>query len=210
MTKSPVYQRLFRQGAYCTLIKPALQLNFSPRYASGLLLITPLGDLVRRRGLILLLITVSAALTIGLPLTSSLHVFEGLSFLVGFCSVVPQIMMPFAADLAPPHKRAQALAIVLSGLLLGILFARVVAGIIANFVTWRIVYWMAVGLQGAILALLYFKLPDFPSKNKHMTYFGILYTMAKFAVTEPVLIQACLINIASMACFTNFWVRQAD
>ena len=148
----------------------------------------------------------SAALTIGLPLTSSLHVFEGLSFLIGFASVVPQVMMPFAADLAPPHKRASALSIVLSGLLLGILFARVLAGVIANFVTWHVVYWLALGLQGAILVLLYFKLPDYPAKNEHMSYFGILYTMAKFAVTEPVLIQACLINIASMSCFTNFWV----
>ena len=177
------------------------------RYATGLLLITPLGDLVRRRGLILIMIAFTAALTIGLPLTSSLAVFEGLSFLIGFGSVVPQIMMPFAADLAPPEKRASALSIVLSGLLLGILFARVVAGVIANFVTWRVVYWLALGLQSGILVLMYFKLPDFPPKNTNISYFSILYTMAKFAVTEPVLIQMCLVNIASMACFINFWVR---
>lgn len=183
---------------------PGLHGNHS--YASGLLLITPLGDLVRRRSLILLLIIITSSLTIGLPLTSSLHVFEGLSFLIGFSSVVPQIMMPFAADLAPPHKRASALSIVLSGLLLGVLFARVLAGVIANFVTWHVVYWLALGLQVALFVLLYFKLPDFPAKNQHMSYFGILWTMAKFAVTEPVLIQASLINIASMACFTNFWV----
>ena len=176
------------------------------RYATGLLLITPLGDLLRRRALVLLLTFLSAALTIGLPLTSNIVVFEVLSFLIGTTSVVPQIMMPLAADLAPPHKRASALSIVLSGLLFGVLIARVVAGIIANFATWRIVYWLALGLQGGVLLLMYCKLPDFPSKNKGMTYLGILYTMAKFAVTEPLLIQASLINIASMACFTNFWV----
>ncbi|EKM56194.1 uncharacterized protein PHACADRAFT_63801, partial [Phanerochaete carnosa HHB-10118-sp] len=175
-------------------------------YACGLLLISPLGDLVRRRALILVLIAASTALTIGLPLTNSLQAFEALSFLIGFSSVVPQILMPFAADLAPPHKRAAALSIVLSGLLLGILFARVVAGVVANFVTWRIVYWLSVGLQSCVLLLMYFKLPDFPPKNEHMSYFSILYTMAKFAVTEPLLIQSSLINIASMACFTNFWV----
>ena len=207
MMKSQEYQRWCRQGAFELYLCLHLRSKCLHRYASGLLLITPLGDLVRRRGLILLLITLSSALTIGLPLTSSLHVFEGLSFLIGFTSVVPQIMMPFAADLAPPHKRASALSIVLSGLLLGILFARVLAGVVANFVIWRVVYWIALGLQIAIIVLLYFKLPDFPAKNKHMSYFGILYTMAKFAVTEPVLIQAALVNIASMSCFTNFWVR---
>jgi predicted MFS family arabinose efflux permease len=170
------------------------------------LLITPLGDLVRRRPLILLLSVLAAGLTIGLPITSSVTVFEVLSLLVGFTSVVPQIMMPFAADLAPPERRASAIAIVLSGLLLGVMYARVIAGTIANFVTWRVVYWLALGLQAVMLVLFYFMLPDFPAKNTNLSYFGILLTMAKFAVTEPLLIQAALINIAGSACFTNFWV----
>ncbi|THG94646.1 hypothetical protein EW026_g6870 [Hermanssonia centrifuga] len=171
-----------------------------------LLLLSPLGDLVRRRPLILLLAFLAAALTIGLPLTSSIIVFEVLSFFIGAMSVVPQILMPFAADLAPPERRASALSIVLAGLLLGVLIARVLAGIIANFASWRIVYWLAFGLQTGILGLLYFMLPDFPAKNEHMTYGGILYSMAKFTVTEPLLIQSLLVNMASMACFTNFWV----
>ena len=168
---------------------------------------TPLGDLVRRRPLVLLLTFLSAALTIGLPLTSSITVFEVLSFLIGATSVVPQILMPFAFDLAPPNRRASALAIVLSGLLLGVLMARVVAGIVANFVIWRVVYWIALGLQSFVLAVLYWFLPDWPAKNPDLNYFTILWTMAKFAVTEPLLIQSEFINMASMACFTNFWVR---
>ena len=60
------------------------------RYASGLVFITPLGDLVRRRPLVLLLIFTSASLTIGLALTRSLVVFEVLSFLIAFSSVTPQ------------------------------------------------------------------------------------------------------------------------
>ena len=62
-------------------------------------------------------------------------------------------------------------------------------------------------IGSAIFALLYFTLPDFPTKNTGLTYFKILWTMAKFAVTEPILIQAVLVSFASMACFTNFWVR---
>ena len=203
--KSHEFLHSHKLGMY-RLSGPIALVNAAYSYACGLLFITPLGDLVRRRALILALISASAALTIGLPLASSLQTFEALSFLIGFTSPVPQILMPFAADLAPPHKRAAALSIVLSGLLLGVLFARVIAGVIANFVTWRIVYWLALGLQACVLVLMYFKLPDFPSKNNHMTYFGILYTMAKFAVTEPLLIQSCLISISSMSSFISFWV----
>ncbi|KAI0632361.1 MFS general substrate transporter [Trametes polyzona] len=175
-------------------------------YAIGLLFITPLGDLVRRRPLLLLLATITASLTIGLAITKNLVVFEVLSFLVGIASVTPQILMPLAADLAPPERRASALSIVLSGLLLGVLIARVLAGVVAQFVSWRVVYFIAIGVQYAVLLMLYLMLPDYPAKNKGVTYWGILYTMAKFTVTEPLLVQAILITIPSSACFTNWWV----
>ncbi|KZT22826.1 MFS general substrate transporter [Neolentinus lepideus HHB14362 ss-1] len=175
-------------------------------YATGLLLISPLGDLVRRRQLILLLVILSTSLSIGLCVTHSLAAFEALCFLVGAVTVTPQILMPLAADLAPPERKASAISIVLSGLLFGILIARVLAGIIGQFTSWRVVYYFAVGVQCLSLTLLYLVLPDYPAKNPEMSYFGILYTMAKFAVTEPMLIQTSLINIASSANFTNFWV----
>ncbi|KAI0687439.1 MFS superfamily [Cytidiella melzeri] len=175
-------------------------------YAVGLLTISPLGDLIRRRPLILLLITISCALTIGLPITSNMVVFEVLSFLIGIVTVVPQILMPLAADLAPPHKRASALSIVFSGLLFGVLIARVLSGIIAEFSSWRVVYIVAIAFQACVLVLMFFKLPDYPAKNKGMSYFGILYGVAKYAVTEPLLIQSNLISLGSMACLTNFWV----
>jgi hypothetical protein len=62
-------------------------------YAGGLLFITPLGDLVQRRQLILLLILLAGSLTIGLAVTNSVVVFQALSFLVGVFSVVPQILV---------------------------------------------------------------------------------------------------------------------
>ena len=176
----------------------------------GIVLITPLGDLVRRRPLILNLVAVSMALSFGLAFTHSFTAFQVVSFFVGISSCVPQIFMPLTGDLAPPERRGTALSITMSGLLLGVLYARVVAGLIANFVSWRVVYYLAIGLQGLVLIVLYFSLPDFPTKNDgSLTYFSILRTMAKFAVTEPLLIQGVFVSFASMACFTNFWVSNS-
>ncbi|KAJ7914289.1 major facilitator superfamily domain-containing protein [Mycena leptocephala] len=175
-------------------------------YATGILLISPLGDLVRRRQLIIFLALISASLTIGLAITPNLVVFETLSFIIGVVSVTPQIMIPLAADLAPPERRASAISVVMSGLLFGILIARVIAGILAQFTSWRVVYYFAIGVQYLVLVASYFVIPDYPAKNKDMSYWSILRTMAKFAYTEPILVQACLVNLASCACFTNFWV----
>jgi predicted MFS family arabinose efflux permease len=175
-------------------------------YATGLLLISPLGDLVRRRPLMLLLILMTTALSIGLSITKSLAVFEALSFLVGVVSVVPQILIPLAADLAPPERRASAISLVLAGLLCGILYARVIGGVIAEFTSWRVVYYVAIGIQAVVLVGMWAILPDYPAKNPDLSYFTILFTMVKYAVTEPTLIQASLISIGSAACFSSYWV----
>ena len=139
-------------------------------------------------------------------MTRSFHVFETLSYFVGVVSVTPQILLPLAGDLAPEKKRPAAISVVLSGLYFGILLARVLAGIIAEFTSWRVVYYFAIGVQALVFVGSYLILPDYPSKNKDLTYWNILWTTAKFSVTEPILIQASLINFASSACFVNFWV----
>ncbi|KAJ6459408.1 MFS DHA1 protein [Mycena vulgaris] len=175
-------------------------------YASGLLLLSPLGDLVRRRPLVLLLIFTSASLTIGLAITRSLVVFEVLSFLIAFASATPQVLIPFTADLAPANRRATFMSIVFAGLLMGVLLARVLSGIIAQFSSYRNIFWMGTAGQYALMLVLYFITPDTPAKNEHLTYFNILHTMGKFAVTEPALIQGCLIFFCNSAVFSGFWV----
>jgi len=104
----------------------------------GIVLISTLGDLLPRQTIILLLVFVSSSLIIGLSITNNLAVFQSLCFLVGMVTVVPRILMPLVADLAPPERRASAISIALSGLLLGVLIARVLAGFIAQYTTWRL------------------------------------------------------------------------
>ncbi|VDB87205.1 unnamed protein product [Peniophora sp. CBMAI 1063] len=176
-------------------------------YAAGILLVTPLGDLVRRRQLLLLIITISMLLTVGLAATHSLIAFEVICFFIGVSSCSPQVLVPLAADLAPPNKRASAISIVLSGLLLGVMFARIMSGVVAQYITWRVVYAAACGLQLASLVALWATLPDFPPKaKKGTTYAQILTTMFRLAATEPTLIQVCLVQVGAAAMFTEFWV----
>lgn len=190
---------------YCCL---AFQFThtYDNRYGIGLVTISPMGDMLRRRGLILILVLFSTCLTIGLAVTRNLYVFEVISFLVGFTSVSPQIFIPLAADLAPPERRASAISLVTSGFLLGILIARVLAGVVANFVNWRYVYWMSIGIQGLVLVGSYLVLPDYPAKNRELSYLGMFCSMTKFMMNEPLVVQIVLISIAASACYTNFWV----
>ncbi|QIW95019.1 hypothetical protein AMS68_000537 [Peltaster fructicola] len=174
-------------------------------YAVGLLLLCPLGDLLRRRPFVLYLVFLTATLTIGLCLTSSLSVFSALTFLIGVCTVTPQLMLPLVGDLAPPNRRAAAMSIVVSGLMLGILIARLLSGVMTNYTSWRNVYWLSVGLQYIIWLGLWLFMPAYPSTNAGMNYFKLLWSILVMLTRHPVLVQACLISFFTAATFTNFW-----
>ncbi|KAK8030055.1 hypothetical protein PG993_011346 [Apiospora rasikravindrae] len=174
-------------------------------YAVGLLLVCPLGDKVPRRPFVLLLVFLTATVWLGLCLTKNFNVFIALSFICGVGTVTPQIMLPLVGDLAPPEKRAASLSVVVSGLAMGLLIARVLSGIVANYTAWRNIYWLAFGAQYTVLIVLFFFLPDYPAKDAKLQYFRLLSDIVKMVVTEPLLLQACLSGFLLSAAFTSFW-----
>ncbi|OJJ46093.1 hypothetical protein ASPZODRAFT_97644 [Penicilliopsis zonata CBS 506.65] len=174
-------------------------------YAAGLVLVCPLGDIVKRRPFVLFLTLFTATVWLGLCLTGRFEVFVVLSFVTSVTTVTPQVMLPLVGDLAPPTRRATALSIVVSGLLLGMLIARVLSGVIAEYSSWRNVYWMSLGLQYGIGVLLWVFMPDYPRTNTDITYARILWSMVQIAVQNPLLVQCCLMGFFLSATFTSFW-----
>jgi len=181
-------------------------------YAVGLFLLNPPGDLLRRRPYILLLVFITATLWIGLCVTQNFKLFLALTFLTGLTTVTPQLMMPLVGDLAPANRKATALSIVVSGLLLGMLVARLLSGVVALYIGWRYIYWIAFGLQSLILILLWLFMPDYPSTNPQpnwqhtmRAYPPLLWDIVLLIFRHPVLAQACLIGMFSSAAFTSFW-----
>jgi predicted MFS family arabinose efflux permease len=174
-------------------------------YATGLLFLCPLGDMLPRRPFVLSLVFATASMSIGLAVTSKVVVFEVIQYLTAVSTVTPQLMLPLVGDLAPPKKRAAALSIVVSGLMLGILLARLLSGIMTQYVSWRYVYWLSVALQYIIFLGLFFFMPDYPATNKGQNYFKILWSILAMLTKHPVLVQACLIGFFTSSTFTNFW-----
>jgi predicted MFS family arabinose efflux permease len=115
-------------------------------------------------------------------------------------------MLPLVGDLDPPAKRAAALSIVSSGLLLGMLLARVLSGILTEYTSWRTIYWLSFGLQYLTLVLLWFFMPDYPVTNPGgLNYFGILYSILQMVTREPVLVEACLTGFFTAGIYTSYW-----
>ncbi|KAJ8120779.1 hypothetical protein ONZ43_g2600 [Nemania bipapillata] len=174
-------------------------------YASGLLFIIPLGDILRRRFLVLGLVFSTAFVWLGCIITTSFSTFLGLSFLVGMLTVTPQLMFPLTVQYAPLRHKATMTSIVMSGVVLGILIARLISGIITQYTSWRTVYWLSFGLQAAIFALLFFFLQDYPIARPGTSYPGILRRIIVLPFVKPVLTQSALIAFLAMGMFTSFW-----
>ncbi len=121
-------------------------------------------------------------------------------------------MLPLVGDLAPAHRRASALSIVVSGLLLGLLVARLLSGVVAQYIGWRYIYWISFALQYLILILLWLFMPDYPSTNPVDSwvellrkYPGLLFDILRMPFRHPVLVQACLFGFLTSSTFNSFW-----
>ncbi|PPJ54065.1 hypothetical protein CBER1_06339 [Cercospora berteroae] len=174
-------------------------------YATGLFFLCPLGDMLPRRPFVLTLVFFTSTMCIGLAATSSIQVFSAIQFITAITTVTPQLMTPLVGDLAPPNRRAFALSIVTTGLMFGILLARLLAGILTQYTSWRTIYWLSVGLQYLIGALLWKFMPDYPRTNENLDYFKVLGSIIGMYFKHPVLVQACLVGFFTSSTFTNFW-----
>lgn len=133
----PAIARSFGEPAAVMGALPAItQLGL----AIGLLTILPLYDLFERRRMIvanLLLLAIAAAAH---SLATNLPLLWVTAFLVGLGCCSAQLMTPYAALLAPPGREGRASSLVLSGILVGVLLSRAVAGMVEQYVGWRYLY----------------------------------------------------------------------
>ena len=124
-------------------------------------------------------------------------------------------MLPLVGELAPPNRRPLALSIVVSGNLLGIVIARILSGVVAQYTNWRNIYWIALGLQYFIFVALYLLMPAYPSSNPLPSgnrlkafvreYPRLLFSILQIAFRHPVLVQAGLISFCTSVSFTCYW-----
>ena len=173
-------------------------------YAFGLLFIIPLGDKFNRKKLILFdFIAIISSLLIA-AISPSLLVLTIASFCIGFSSVVPQLFLPMAAQLAKPNDKGRAIGIVMSGLLIGILGSRSISGYVGEYLGWRSMYFIASGIMLLYALVLVFKLPSLTSDFKG-SYAKLMQSLWKYFKAEPSVRLAALRGGLGFAGFSAFW-----
>ena len=143
-------------------------------YAMGILFILPLGDFVRRKRMIALVMVLSVLALVSCAISPSFIILSLSLFSMGIVTISGQIILPLAGDLSREDERGHIVGIVSSGITTGILFSRFASGIIAGFWGWRSVYVIAAALNLGMVLVMIYVLPEIPAKNKFKSYGKLL------------------------------------
>ncbi|WP_039025235.1 MFS transporter [Enterobacter roggenkampii] len=177
-------------------------------YAAGLLFLVPLGDMFERRMLIVSMTLLAAGGMLITASSQSLTMMIIGTALTGLFSVVAQILVPLAATLASPEKRGKVVGTIMSGLLLGILLARTVAGLLASLGGWRTVYWVASVLMVVMALALWRGLPKMKQEN-HLNYPQLLASVFSLFTQDKLLRTRALLGCFTFANFSILWTSMA-
>jgi len=173
-------------------------------YAFGLLLLGPLGDRYDRRHIILLKATVLALALLAAALAPNLGLLLAASLTIGLSATLAQDIVPAAAAMAAPEHRGKVVGTVMTGLLLGILLSRVVAGAVAEHLGWRSMFWIAAVSVAGLAAVLLRGLPSQPP-TASLRYAALLGSLATLWRRHPGLRRAALAQGLLALGFSAFW-----
>ena len=169
-------------------------------YALGLLFIIPLGDLYKRRTIIVVNFLLLTVATFCIALSPSIHFVLAASLVTGVCSVIPQIFIPLVSQFSLPENKARNVGFMLSGLLTGILGSRVISGIVGEHFGWRTMYYVASVIMFLCIFIVLRALPDMPS-NFRGTYAELMKSLGRLYVGKPTL---RLVSMRAGLCFGSF------
>ncbi|MEZ0074198.1 MFS transporter [Planotetraspora sp. GP83] len=173
-------------------------------YVTGMLFLVPLGDRLEKRRLVTGLLAVTTAALAVAGVATSFPMLLIASLISGSTSVVAQILVPFAASLAPDHARGRIVGRVMSGLLTGILLSRTLSSLVSDIAGWRVVYLGSAVLMALLGLALRSALPQH-APTTDITYTHVLHSTFRLVRTHPALLRRGLYQAAMFGAFSAFW-----
>lgn len=173
-------------------------------YAVGLFFIVPLGDLFKKKNIVLINFTLLIVCLITIGFSQSLWVLLIASFITGVCSIVPQIFVPIAAQFSVPLDKGKNVGIIISGLLTGILASRVFSGVVSQYLGWRSVFFIAAVFMLISTLEIILVLPEIKPTFKG-NYIGLMKSILSLVVEYPRLLIYASRAALAFGSFLAMW-----
>jgi predicted MFS family arabinose efflux permease len=174
----------------------------------GILFFVPLGDRIDKRWLVLGKITVLALTQALMAVAPSIEALALGSLVTGITSSVGLSFIAITAEIAHPNHRGRAIGTQLMAMFCGILFARIVGGVIAAHIGWRYSYVLSTVLLVAMLPVLWSRLPS-TRPTSSASYTGLLWSTWQLYRAQGAIRRATAIQFMFGICYGGFWAVAA-
>ncbi|MBH8574860.1 MFS transporter [Nostocaceae cyanobacterium CENA369] len=172
-------------------------------YGFGLFFLIPLGDKLNKRKLILFLLVCLFCLLIMMTFAQNIIEVWILSLAIGIVTVSAQVILPLAASI-DRVTTGKTVGNIFTGILIGILGARVFSGYIAEWLNWRYVYGLSAVMILIVIVLLNIYLPNVKNEFRGY-YFDLLKSTLQQLKRFALLREASLIGALLFGVFCSFW-----
>ncbi|PTA93418.1 MFS transporter [Kosakonia sp. H7A] len=174
--------------------------------ALALLLLVPLGDIVERRRLLLVqLLALMVALSTVALAQSAVVLLTGMLATGLLGTAMTQGLIASAASIASERERGRVVGAAQGGVFIGLLLARIFAGVISDLAGWRAVYGVSALLMMMLLLLLRQRLPIMRASAVSESWFRLMSSMLVLLCTDRVLQIRGVLALLMFAAFNIFW-----
>lgn len=173
-------------------------------YGLGLFFVVPIGDMVSRRKLLIILQILAAFSVCGAALSVSIGMLYFFSIAIGITATGCQVYVPLAAHLSSEKERGKVIGTVMGGLLSGILLSRTLSGFAADYFGWRSIYWIAAVFM---LVLTYLTARMIPEENHAFSgnYRSLMRSLFQLAKELPLVRESAWIGACLFGAISAFW-----
>ncbi|MCB5164083.1 MFS transporter [Streptomyces bambusae] len=179
-------------------------------YTAGMVFLVPLGDRIRHRTLLVVMLCLTGLALLAAGLAPALPQLVAASALVGLTTVAAQIIGPMAAGMVAPDRRGAVLGTLLSGSTGGMLLARTFSGVLGEWLGWRAPYLVAAVVVLVLAGVMAYAVPDTGAgAAARQPYASFLAEPLRLLRAEPELRRSCLYQAASFGGFSAAWTTVA-
>jgi MFS family permease len=173
-------------------------------YAVGIVAFVPLGDILERRTLIVAMFGCTAVFLVGVAAAPTVGLLALAVMLMGVTTTAPQLLMPFAADLASAAERGRVVGIIQTGLVIGTVGARAVAGLLGAHAGWRAVFAFA-AVVAAVATVVLARVLPLRAPTVALRYADVMRSLPGFVTRYAVLRISMGLGFLSFACNVGLW-----
>lgn len=177
--------------------------------AAGIFLLLPLGDRFSNRALSIIFAAGQLAGLVVMAFATSFWVFVAGSTFLGFSTITPYLLPAYASKRVEPARLGQATATLTTGVIAGILLARVGAGWIGEHLGWRSVYYVAAGVMLAITLLLP-RIMEPRGKSEEgdtpLNYGALVFSVFPIVRSHPEVLLSGAIQGLGFGIFLSVWL----